>query len=108
MGTRASVIFEEAGEPVLAIYKHYDGYPSGLGAQLQEIISAGKLVNGLGSDRTLGSYFNGYGCMFATIIAKLKEEPGNVYVCRIKDVGQQSEDFIYEVNEKGEVTWKKN
>ena len=106
MATRASVIFKEKGEPVFAMYKHYDGYPDGLGAELKSIVSGGKLVNGLGSNRTLGSTFNGYGCMFATIIAKLKDEPGNVYICKISDVGQQGEDYLYEMNEKGEVTWK--
>ena len=106
MGTRASVIFKEKGEPVFAMYKHYDGYPEGLGEDLKSIISNGRIVNGLGQNRTLSSTFNGYGCMFATIIAKLKDEPGNVYICKISDVGQQGEDFIYEVSEKGEVSYE--
>ena len=108
MATRASVIFKEKGEPVFAMYKHWDGYPEGLGKQLKSIVSGGKLVNGLGPNRTLGSSFNGWGCMWATIIAELKQEPGDVYICRISDVGQQGEDFVYEMDEKGEVTWKNN
>jgi hypothetical protein len=106
MGTRASVIFKTENEPVFAMYKHYDGYPEGLGKELKSIIAEGTITNGLGAERTLGKAFNGYGCMFATIIAKLKNEPGNVYICKIKDVGYQGEEYIYEVNEKGEVSWK--
>lgn len=106
MATRASVIFKHFGEPVFAMYKHYDGYPDGLGKEIKEIVSGGKLVNGLGPDKTLGSYFNGYGCMWATIIAKLKNQPGDVYICKISDVGQQGEDYVYEVDVLGEVTWK--
>jgi hypothetical protein len=106
MGTRASVIFIEKNQPVCAIYRQYDGYPEGLGAELKEIVKGGKSINGLGSDRTLGSHFNGAGCMFATMIAKLKDEAGNVYMCNINDVGNQGEDYVYTVNEKGEVNYK--
>ena len=105
MATRASVVFKEKGQPVFAMYKHYDGYPEGLGKTLKSIITEGKMVNGLGADRTLGKVFNGYGCMFATIIAKMKDEPGDVYICKVSDVGHQDEDYLYEVNEKGEVNW---
>ena len=108
MATRASVIFKEKGQPVFAMYKHYDGYPEGLGEELKSIVSAGRIVNGLGPDRTLGSSFNGYGCMWATIIAKLKDQPGDVYICKISDVGQQGEDYVYEMNERGEVSYKTN
>jgi hypothetical protein len=107
MGTRASVIFTEKNQPVCAIYRQYDGYPEGLGAELESIIKAGKFSTGLGSDRTLGSHFNGAGCMFATVIAKLKEEAGNVYMCNPNEVGDQFEDYVYTVNEKGEISNKR-
>ena len=105
MATRASVIFKTKGKPMFAMYKHWDGYPNGLGARLKEIVSTGPIVNGLGSDRTLGSVFNGAGCMFATVIAKMKQEPGDVYICDIESVGKQGEDYVYEMNERGEIGW---
>ncbi len=108
MATRASVIFKEKGEPVFAMYKHYDGYPDGLGQTLKSIVSRGKLVNGLGLNPKLGEVFNGYGCMWATVLAELKTQPGDVYICKISDVGQQDEDYVYEMDEKGQVTWKNN
>ena len=106
MATRASVIFKEEGEPMFAMYKHWDGYPEGFGEKLKKIIAKGKLINGLEGEPKLGEVFNGVGCMFATIIAKLKSEPGDVYICHIDQVGNHGEDYIYEVNEKGEVSWK--
>lgn len=106
MGTRASVIFKENSKNVAAIYRQYDGYVrGGLGDELVEIISSGKVGNGIAFPRPkLGEYFNGAGCLFATVVAKLKDEVGNVYICPVNDVGNQGEDYIYtvEVN-KGKV-----
>ena len=108
MGTRASVIFIEKGKPMFAMYRQFDGYLEGLGQELKDIVKAGKVVNGLGSDhRTLGNFFNGAGCLFATVIAKLKTQPGNVYICRVEDVGRQGEDFVYTMDEFGEVASRK-
>jgi len=99
MGTRASVIFKEKGKTVAAIYRQYDGYVSdGLGDELVNIVSEGKVGNGIGYPRPkLGSYFNGAGCLFATVVAKLKDEVGNVYICPVNEVGNQGEDYIYTV-----------
>ena len=98
MATRASIIMKEEGKPMLAIYKHWDGYPSGLGEQLKTIINNGKLVNGLSTKDKIGEVFNGVGCMFASIIAILKTQPGDVYVTSIDSVGQSGEEYIYEID----------
>lgn len=103
MATRASIIMKEKGQPVMAIYKHWDGYPSGLGKQIEDIISGGKIVNGLSVDSKLGEVFNGAGCLFATMIAKLKENPGDVYVTSLDSVGQQGEEFIYEIDVNNDI-----
>jgi hypothetical protein len=105
MATRASITFTVKGKPMFAMYKHWDGYPKGLGKKLEEIVKAGTMTNGLGQDRTLGAVFNGPGCLFATVIAKLKQEPGDVYICDIESVGKQGEDYVYEMNEKGGIGW---
>jgi len=105
MATRASITFTVKGKPMFAMYKHFDGYPEGFGKRLKEIVKAGKIINGLGSDRTLGGTFNGPGCLFATVVALLKKEPGDVYICDIDSVGKQGEDYVYEMNEKGGVGW---
>ena len=88
MGTRAiiniarreeGVSFSEIPEKVMvSIYNHYDGYPEGLGVTLASYLEGSKIVNGLGGN----SYdvFNGLGCLAASLIAELKDGPGNVYI----------------------------
>ena len=88
MGTRATisiakreegVSFSEKPDKVLvSIYHHYDGYPEYLGVTLANYLEDKKIVNGLG-DRN-APVFNGLGCMAASIIKELKDEPGNVYI----------------------------
>ena len=73
------VSFSEKPEKVMvSIYNHYDGYPEGLGVKLASYLDGWRIVNGMGrEDDTL---FNGLGCMAASIIAELKDGPGNVYM----------------------------
>ena len=73
------VSFSEIPEKVMvSIYNHYDGYPEGLGVKLASYLDGWRIVNGMGrEDDTL---FNGLGCMAASIIAELKDGPGNVYM----------------------------
>ena len=88
MATRAmiSIAMREEGvsfseipeKKLISIYNHYDGYPEGLGVILAEYFEDKKITNGLG-DRN-APIFNGLGCMAASIIAELKDEPGNVYI----------------------------
>ena len=88
MGTRAminiarreeGVSFSEKPDKVMvSIYNHYDGYPEGLGVTLANYLKDKKIVNGLGkTDYTL---FNGLGCLAASLIAELKNGPGNIYI----------------------------
>ena len=88
MGTRATisiarreegVSFSEFPDKVMvSIYQHFDGYPEGLGVTLASYLDGKKIVNGLGGN----SYdvFNGLGCLAASLIAGLKDGPGNVYI----------------------------
>ena len=88
MGTRAKIhiakreegiSFSEIPEKKLvSIYNHYDGYPEGLGVILAEYLKDKKVVNGLG-DRE-APIFNGLGCLAASLIAELKDGPGDIYI----------------------------
>ena len=89
MATRALICFAKREEGVsfsekpdkvlVSIYHHYDGYPEYLGVTLANYLEDKKIVNGLSADRD-APVFNGLGCMAASIIAELKDEPGNVYI----------------------------
>ena len=88
MATRATVSIAKREEGVsfnkkpnktiVDIYHHYDGYPEGLGVKLASYLDDYHIVNGAG--REGDTLFNGIGCMAASIIAHLKDGPGNVYI----------------------------
>ena len=65
---------------VVEIYHHWDGYPEGLGVKLASYLDDKKIVNGIGSKDNEDLVFNGLGCMAASIVAQLKDGPGNVYI----------------------------
>jgi len=69
---------EEPNQTIVDIYSHWDGYPEGLGVKLASYLDGYHIVNGLG--REGDKLFNGLGCMAASIIAELKDGPGNVYI----------------------------
>ena len=80
MATRATVfIFDvQYHRKIVQIYHHYDGYPEGLGEELKQYLeNINTETQGLGE---LHKDFNGCGCFTASLIAHLKECPGNVYV----------------------------
>lgn len=101
MGTRSLVVIHEDGKEICTIYRQYDGYPSGIGEELKDLLSAGPLVNGISGN---GLCFNGMGCLAAQIVAQLKAPegkpvPGNVYLYPpgSRDCG---EEFIYTIYAK--------
>jgi hypothetical protein len=96
MGTTARVIFKSEGKTVFNMQANYDGYPEGVGLDLARIMLEGKLVNGLGANRTLGYYFNGASCLAASVIALMKKEPGNIYLYPTND--NFGANYTYEIN----------
>ena len=90
MATRAmiSVARREEGvsfseipdKTVVEIYHHWDGYPEGLGVKLASYLDDKSIVNGIGNKDNEDIIFNGLGCMAASIVAQLKDGPGNVYI----------------------------
>jgi hypothetical protein len=70
---------EKPNKTIVDIYHHYDGYPEGLGVTLASYLDGKAITNGLGN-RDDYDYFNGLGCMAASIVEYLKDGPGNVYI----------------------------
>ena len=70
---------EEPNQTIVDIYHHWDGYPEGLGVTLASYLDDKSIVNGLNPDNE-DIVFNGIGCMAASIVAQLKDGPGNVYI----------------------------
>jgi len=104
MATRSSIKVKDIdNNTICTIYKHYDGYPSGIQKDIEEIISHGQVTNGLpGGYPELGSIFNGFGCFVASLISLLKKQPGNVYMIPEQDYGNRGEDYLYIIKETEE------
>ena len=69
---------EEPNKTIVDIYHHWDGYPEGLGVTLASYLNGYHIVNGMGREND--NLFNGIGCMAASIVAELKDGPGDVYI----------------------------
>ena len=65
---------------IVDIYHHWDGYPEGLGVTLGWYLSGRKIVNGISSAMNEDLVNNGMGCLAASLVAYLKDGPGNVYI----------------------------
>jgi len=104
MGTRSLTFVYESHrtnigqmvhEPIINMYRQYDGYPTGHGAELAEFLSSGSMTNGL----RLGAnerFFNGMGCLAAQLVANFKDGAGQFY---LHPVVQQScgQDYEYHI-----------
>ena len=71
---------EEPNQTIVDIYHHWDGYPEGLGVTLASYLDDKSVVNGIGSKDNEDLIFNGMGCLAASLVAELKDVPGNVYI----------------------------
>ena len=107
MGTRSlTFVYEKYGQiqkPVVNMYRQYDGYPTGHGAELAEFLNGGRLVNGLIHTKTAEeSVYNGMGCLAASMVAHFKQTPGSFYIhpVDITDCGQDYEYHVYDKSGK--------
>ena len=104
MGTSSlTFVYEKYGQiqkPVVNMYRQYDGYPTGHGAELAEFLSSGRMVNGLAQTKTVKEIvFNGMGCLAAQMITNFKQTPGGFYIHPV-DVRECGQDYEYHVSEK--------
>jgi len=52
MGTRALTFVYDGDKPIVNLYRQYDGYPTGHGAELAQFLDGFKIVNGIGAEKT--------------------------------------------------------
>ena len=97
MGTRAlTFVYDADRQPFLNLYRQYDGYIAGHGAELAEFLRGKKLVNGYGKEST--DIANGMGCLAASLVAHFKETVGGFYIHSVTETqcGQDYEYHVYE------------
>lgn len=89
MGTRSLTYVHDAykdeqgetvTEPIVCMYRQFDGYPSGHGAELAKFLLPFVVVNGIPADAKLNKTANGMGCLAAQLVAYFKVECGGFYL----------------------------
>jgi hypothetical protein len=88
---------ETHSRPITCMYRQYDGYPSGHGAELAEWLSGYTVVNGISSDKS-ETMFNGMDCLAAQMFVHFKDGPGGIY-CMHPDAYDIWEEYVYEIEE---------
>ncbi len=97
MGTTAAITFRAQGRVYFKLQAQYDGYPEGVGVDLAKILVGGTMVRGMGSTQNLGKVFNGPGCLAATVIAILKDKPGDYYLLPADSNPEENYNYTIEV-----------
>ena len=81
MGTRSlTIVQDEHGKDICVLYRQMDGYPSGHGEELKQFLSGKRLCNGITMGRDNARYFNGLGCLAASLVAHFKKGIGEFYL----------------------------
>ena len=98
MGTRSLTFVYDGDEPMINMYRQFDGYPSGHGSELATFLNSfDAIVNGIsvGDTRRIA---NGMGCLAAQLIAYFKIDAGGFYMYPVtaNDCGQEYEYHVYE------------
>ncbi len=98
MGTRAlTFVYDADRQPLLNLYRQYDGYiEGGHGSELAEFLAGKTLVNGFSKESK--DQANGMGCLAASLVANFKETVGGFYIHSVTETqcGQDYEYHVYE------------
>ncbi len=106
MGTRSiTVVKDERGNKIIEMYRQMDGYPEGMGKDLQDFIDSGKIVHGIQAFETKRA-FNGIDCFAAQLVTDMKDGIGGIYLSAptkdYKNKKKYSEmynaEYYYEIN----------
>lgn len=96
MGTRCLTFVYDGDQPVVNLYRQFDGYPTGHGIELANFLNGfDGIVNGLpvGDTRKLA---NGMGCLAAQMISHFKVHAGGFYLYPPDERGYD-QDYEYHV-----------
>lgn len=96
MGTRCLTYVYEGNSPLVCLYRQFDGYPSGHGAELANFLKGIKLGNGIADNPKMGKFANGMGCLAAQLVVHFKKSVGGFYIHLVTDsVGVDYEYHVY-------------
>ena len=95
MGTRCLTYVYEGKTPLMCLYRQFDGYPSGHGAELADFLNKIEVGNGIAGKPEMGTFANGMGCLAAQLITHFKKSVGGFYIHLVTDSG--GVDYEYHV-----------
>lgn len=107
MGTRALIHIRESGKVLTTLYIHWDGYPTGLGADILEHLKDHRILSGYSCGDDITNAFNGMGCLAAYLIHELKTGIGGVYIHPAGSGAGPCIEFVYTIYQKGEFIFLK-
>lgn len=108
MGTRSlTFVYTEDNEPIINLYRQYDGYPEGHGAELARFLNEIEAItHGIRVGETRRTA-NGMGCLAAQLVAHFKVGTGQFYLHPVThtDCGQ---DYEYHIGKNQVIvkTWE--
>ncbi len=97
MGTRSLTVFlDEDQTEIVVLYRHFDGYLLGHGAELKNFLDGFCIVDGYGCD-TPQRAANGMNCLATQAVAHFKDGIGQFYLygAGSRDIG---EEYVYTVS----------
>ena len=83
MGTRSTTRVVCDNITLVNMYRQFDGYISGHGAELAAFINTQRMTKGFPCCESAGEgkvWSNGAGCLAAQLVAHFKKEPGGIYI----------------------------
>ncbi len=108
MGTRCNtIVVDESGEILVNLYRQYDGYPDGHGAELAEFLAGKEIINGIG-DPTAKA-FNGLADLAARVVGYFVASKGSEETPGYDELGgfylfptdgQLDNDYTYRITAK--------
>lgn len=100
MGTRSLTYVYDGHSKVLCLYRQYDGYPTGHGAELADFLKPFRIVNGLGA-RDNQKLANGMGCLAGQLVTHFKGfEAGNFYLMSTSRKLDAWQEYEYHIRDK--------
>jgi hypothetical protein len=99
MGTRALTFVYSGETAIINLYRQYDGYPQGHGAELAEFLSGFKVGNGLTKSNP-ARYANGMGCLAAQLVSHFKGDEAGQFYLHSPDQTECGQDYEYHVYQK--------
>jgi len=101
MGTRSQTYIYDDGSKkkrkncLVNMYRQMDGYPTGHGLELITFLQDKRMCNGITSPED--KFFNGDGCLAASIVAHFKTDQGGIYLFPPTVGPDGMLDYIYEI-----------